>query len=39
MTWTTTTYPERIPFVMDEYGGTFWTPDYASQSARGNGRQ
>ena len=33
------TYPERIPFVMDEYGGTFWTQDYTAESARGNGRQ
>jgi beta-galactosidase/beta-glucuronidase len=32
------TLEARIPFVMNEYGGTFWTPEYARQPARGNGR-
>jgi beta-galactosidase/beta-glucuronidase len=26
------------PFIMDEYGGTFWTPEYAGMPAKGNGR-
>lgn len=26
------------PYVVDEYGGTFWTQEYADQPARGNGR-
>ena len=26
------------PYVVDEYGGTFWTAEYADQSERGNGR-
>jgi len=30
---------EGQPFVVDEYGGTFWTPDYADDEPRGNGRE
>ncbi|MEM6632712.1 MAG: sugar-binding domain-containing protein [Bacteroidota bacterium] len=26
------------PFIMDEYGGTFWLPAYATMEPRGNGR-
>ncbi|MGK7397856.1 MAG: glycoside hydrolase family 2 protein [Candidatus Cyclobacteriaceae bacterium M3_2C_046] len=29
---------EGQPYVVDEYGGTFWIPAYADQPARGNGR-
>ena len=26
------------PYVIDEYGGTFWIPEYADEAPRGNGR-
>lgn len=29
---------EGQPFVVDEYGGTFWTSEYAREDPRGNGR-
>lgn len=31
-------YPKKVPYVVDEYGGTFWLPGYADEPARGNGR-
>lgn len=30
---------EGQPYVVDEYGGTFWTTDYAGEEPRGNGRE
>ncbi|QGY47568.1 beta-glucuronidase [Maribellus comscasis] len=26
------------PYIVDEYGGTFWLPEYAGESEKGNGR-
>ncbi|MBC6994246.1 glycoside hydrolase family 2 TIM barrel-domain containing protein [Neolewinella lacunae] len=33
-----TKYDGTLPYVMDEYGGTFWLPEYASSAIRGGGR-
>ncbi|MEO0338356.1 MAG: sugar-binding domain-containing protein [Bacteroidota bacterium] len=30
---------EGQPFIMDEYGGTFWLPKYTSMPPKGNGRR
>ncbi|WP_020530109.1 glycoside hydrolase family 2 protein [Flexithrix dorotheae] len=27
------------PYVVDEYGGTFWLPEYAKEAAKGKGRR
>ncbi len=29
---------EGQPYIVDEYGGTFWTPEYAGEEPRGEGR-
>ena len=29
---------EGQPYIVDEYGGTFWTEDHTRQGERGNGR-
>jgi beta-galactosidase/beta-glucuronidase len=30
---------EGQPYMIDEYGGTFWLPEYANEPERGGGRQ